>query len=240
MAWTFTDDVAAYRAAAGGLLQAEPERHTVLLTVLTMLMRRGPAAFGPAAPLLGWWSDGGAVTAAALQTPPYPLLVTRLDRRSAAELAAVIADRGTVMPGINGTERDAAAFALAWRDVTGQQGRAHQRQRLYRLGELVPPNPAPPGAARVAAARDTAIVRSWHSAFAAEAGQNEPEPGMIDYRLSAGPGHALGVAGRACLDGRHDRRDLRNRQDRAGLHAAELARPRLRRRRHRSDHRARH
>ena len=74
MAWTFTDDVTAYDVAAGGLLSSEPERHTVLLSVLATLMNRGLTAFGPAAPLLGWWSDGAVVTAAVLQTPPYPLL----------------------------------------------------------------------------------------------------------------------------------------------------------------------
>jgi predicted GNAT family acetyltransferase len=186
MAWTFTDDVAAYRAAAGDLLSSEPERHTVLLSVLATLMSRGPTAFGPAAPLLGWWSDGGAVTAAVLQTPPHALLMTGFDGHSAAELAEVLARRGTVLPGINGTEPDAAAFALAWRDVTGQQGQAHQRQRLYRLGALIPPNSVPPGAARVATAGDTAIVRSWYSAFAAETGTEEAPPGMIENRLGAG------------------------------------------------------
>jgi predicted GNAT family acetyltransferase len=186
MAWSFTDDVTAYSAAAGGLLNSEPERHTVLLSVLATLMSRGPTAFGPAAPLLGWWSDGGAVTAAVLQTPPHALLMTGFGGHSAAELAEVLAGRGTVLPGINGTEPDAAAFALAWRDVTGQQGQARQRQRLYRLCTLIPPNSVPPGAARVATGGDTAIVRSWYSAFAAETGVEEALPGMIDNRLGAG------------------------------------------------------
>jgi len=185
MAWTFTDDVAAYGAAVGGLLSSEPERHTVLLSVLATLSR-GPTAFGPVAPLLGWWSDGETVTAAVLRTPPYPLLTTSLDGRPAAELAAVLAGRGTVLSAINGAEPDAAAFAQAWRAVTGQQGRAHQRQRLYRLGKQIPPSPAPPGAARVATAGDTVIARAWYSAFAAETGQEGAPAGVITSRLGAG------------------------------------------------------
>src|SRR5260221_12955625 len=97
MAWTFTDDVAAYGAAAGGLLSSEPERHTVLLSVLATLTSRGPTAFGPMAPLPGWWSDGETVTAAVLRTPPYPLLTTSLDGRPAAELAAGLARRRTAL-----------------------------------------------------------------------------------------------------------------------------------------------
>jgi len=186
MAWSFTDDVAAYGAAAGSLLSSEPERHTVLLSVLRTLMSRGPTAFGSAAPLLGWWSDGGAVTAAVLQTPPHALLMTGFPGRSAAELATALADRGTFLPGVNGTEQDATAFALAWCELTGQQGQEHQRQRLYRLGKLIPPDPAPVGAARVAAAADAAIARSWYSAFAAEVRQPGAPPGMIESRLGAG------------------------------------------------------
>jgi predicted GNAT family acetyltransferase len=186
MAWTFTDDVAAYGAAVGGLLSSEPERHTVLSSVLATLTSRGPTAFGPVAPLLGWWSDGGAVTAAVLQTPPHPLLTTGFPGRSAAELATALADRGAIVPGVNGADQDAAAFALAWLDTTGQHGQAHQRQRLYRLGMLVPAHPAPAGAARVATAGDAAIARAWYSAFAAEAGQEDAPAGVITSRLGAG------------------------------------------------------
>src|SRR5258706_2153071 len=135
MAWTFTDDVAAYGAAAGGLLSSEPERHTVLLSVLATLTSRGPTAFGPMAPLLGWWSDSETVTAAVLRTPPYPLLTTSLDGRPAAELAAGLAGRGTVLSRINGAEPDAAAFAPALRGVTGPQGPGLQPRRVY------PPRP---------------------------------------------------------------------------------------------------
>src|SRR6266568_1235162 len=73
MGWTLTDDVGAYRAAVGELLSSEPERNTVLLSVLASLTRLGPAAFGDAAPLFGWWPRDGAPRAAVLQTPPPPV-----------------------------------------------------------------------------------------------------------------------------------------------------------------------
>src|SRR5260370_26526909 len=101
MAWTFTDDLGAYGAAAGGLLRSEPERHSVLLSVLATLTSSGPTAFGAAAPLLGWWSDGGAVTAAVLHTPPHPLLTTGLPPASAAAPAIALAPGGPTTPCIN-------------------------------------------------------------------------------------------------------------------------------------------
>jgi predicted GNAT family acetyltransferase len=186
MAWTFTDDVGTYTAAVGGLLSEAPEHNTVLLSVLASLTGVGPAAFGPAPPLLGWWSDRGPVRAAILQTPPHPLLMTGLPDNSADGLARALADRGTGLPGISGAEQDAAALAQAWRDLTGRTGRVSQRQRLYRLSRLIPPDPAPRGAPRIAAIGDTSLIRTWYSAFAAETGTEDLPPALIEERLGAG------------------------------------------------------
>ncbi len=192
MAWTLTDDIASYQAAAGGLLRADPVRNTVLLSVLASLVTFGPAAFGQQPPLYGWWSPNDAgvnsrtVTAAILRTPPYALLVTTLPGPSAAQLAGVLADSGTELPGINGREQDATALARAWHERTGRRGQVSQRQRLYQLGDLVRPEPAPHGTARVATVADVAIVRAFYSAFSAEVGdENTPEQLVAD-RLTAG------------------------------------------------------
>src|SRR5690348_8074335 len=119
MAWTFTDDVGAYRAAVGELLSSEPERHTVLLSVLARLTRRGPHAFADEPPALGWWPSDGAPQAAVLQTPPWPMLLTALPGESAAQLAQAIANRGATLSGLNGPVADATAVAAAWQTVTG-------------------------------------------------------------------------------------------------------------------------
>jgi predicted GNAT family acetyltransferase len=192
MAWTLTDDIASYRAAVGGLLSADPVRHTVLLSVLAGLVEFGLAAFGPEPPLFGWWSQdgpsrsGATVTAAILRTPPHELLFTTLPGPSAAQLAGALADRGAALPGINGREQDATALALAWHERTGRRGQVSQRQRLYRLVDLVMPDPAPDGAARVAADADAAIVRAFYSAFAAEVGHEDAPEQLVADRLMAG------------------------------------------------------
>ena len=185
MAWTLTHDIDAYQSAAGGLLGSQPVRNTVLLSVLTSLTRLGPAVYGDESPLFGWWPEVGVVSAAVLQTPPYPMLLTDLPGESAAELVAALTRRGLRPPGFNGTERDVAALGRAWQR-TGQPGRLHQRQRLYRLGGLVPPDHAPDGAARVGTAADKALVTSWFSAFAAEAGVHDSPVQVVRSRLSSG------------------------------------------------------
>ncbi len=116
MAWTLTDDMAAYEASAGDFLAADPVRNTVMLSILASLARIGPHAYGTEMPLFGWWLPDDAppapgdanVTAAILQTPPHAVLITTLPGQAATQLARALADRGVAPPGINGAEQDAA------------------------------------------------------------------------------------------------------------------------------------
>jgi predicted GNAT family acetyltransferase len=197
MAWTLTGDIAEYQTTAGGLLNADPVRNTVLLTILASLTRIGLTAFGPEPPLFGWWApnDGAGpnlasasrtISAAVLQTPPHALLITGLPGRSAVHLARALAGRGVPLPGVNGAERDTTAFARAWQQLTGISGQIAQRQRLYRLGELVWPLPVPDGAARVATTADAAVARALYSEFAADVGQEDAPESLVADRVQAG------------------------------------------------------
>ena len=194
MAWTLTDEVADYQAAAGGLLSADPVRNTVLLTILASLASLGPTAFGPEPPLFGWWAPGNCggpgrsrtVGAAVLQTPPHALLITVLPGSSSAELAQALAMRGISLPGVNGPEKYVTEFAKEWHQLTGVPGRVSQRQRLYRLREMVRPDPPPPGGVRVATTADAAVARALYSAFAADVGQDDAPERVIADRARAG------------------------------------------------------
>ena len=78
MAWTLTENLAEFLGAAGDMLRSQPAEHTLLLTISETLRARGGHAFGQAGPLFGWWDEAGGVTAAMLQTPPFPLVVTAM------------------------------------------------------------------------------------------------------------------------------------------------------------------
>jgi len=87
MAWTLTDDLGDYLAAAAGFLRSRPVQHTIQLSAVETLRARGASAFGETAPLFGWWRSGtGEITAALLHTPPYPVCPgsprKRMTRRS--------------------------------------------------------------------------------------------------------------------------------------------------------------
>jgi GNAT superfamily N-acetyltransferase len=170
MSWTLTPDCGAFLDAAGDFLRADPVRHTIQLSVTETLRARG-AYFGGLVPLFGWWQPAGkGVTGVFLHTPPYPVLLTELPAGAARPLAAELAARGAAPGGVNALERDAREFAAAWGGRTGATARLHQRSRLYRLGELTPPDPWPPGLARIAGPADRDLLVSWFAAFRAEVG----------------------------------------------------------------------
>src|SRR5690348_12380420 len=158
MAWQLTEDVQTYLAAADGFLRARPAENTVILTAAAAVRARGPGAFGGSGPLFGWQAEpDGAVTAACLHTPPFPVVLTAMTDGHAAALACELAARGRRPAGVNGAPAPATAFAAAWQDHTGQAARTTMRMRLYALGQLLPPDPPPPGQARIASAQDTAL-----------------------------------------------------------------------------------
>ena len=78
MAWQLTDNLADFSAAIRPLLDAEPERFTVLATVLDTLLRHGPNFYGDAPPVLAWWTQGSEVRAFPPMRPGRPR-----DRRAA-------------------------------------------------------------------------------------------------------------------------------------------------------------
>jgi predicted GNAT family acetyltransferase len=122
-----------------------------------------------------------------LHTPPYPLLLGGLPPGSAAELAARLAGVGRQLPGVNAQEHAAVCFAAAWQALTGAGYATHRRSRLYRLADLVPPDPMPDGAPRVAGESDLDLLERWFRAFAGEVKDlTGPQPGAVSDRLSYG------------------------------------------------------
>jgi len=178
MVWRTTGDVAGFLAAAGECLWRERARNTVILTVSEQL-RVNPVRYssprdigispdGDHRPLFGWWTDqSDIVSGAFLHTPPYPLLLTAIPRGVAADLATALA--GRPLSGVNGHVAAAEAFAATWRAAhPSRKVTVERRLRLYRLGELAWPDPAPDGTLRVATDTDAPLLTDWFTAFADE------------------------------------------------------------------------
>lgn len=173
-AWHLTEDVETFLAQAGDFLRSRPALHTVPLTVTEALRTRGATAYGTEAPLLGWQERAGEVRAAFFRTPPRRLTITSLTPTEADALAAHLAGLGHVLPGVNADDDTADAFAEAWARHTGVTPTLHERERLYRLGALTPPDPAPEGRGRVVGEQDRDQLMLWYREFVAAIGGTAP------------------------------------------------------------------
>ncbi|WP_430780422.1 GNAT family N-acetyltransferase [Actinoplanes sp. G11-F43] len=187
MTWQLTSDIELFDERAGEFLRSEPVRHTVLLTVVATLRSQGPFVYGDVAPLLGWWtSPAGVVEGALLQTPPYPLTLTGVPSEAVQAAAHALADRGWHGPA-NMLAGDVPAFTEVWGSRVGGPMTTGMRTRLFRLAELTPPEPSPPGRARVAGPADRPLLLDWFTAFFDDMGEHPSDVGtVLDERLTDG------------------------------------------------------
>ena len=218
MGWFITADTGEFLAVAGEYLRAEPARNTVVLTVTEDLrVRTAPpsqaarsqgvrsqdaqsqgasAGAGLDEPLFGWWrpparpggESAGPVGAVCMHTPTFPILLSQVSWQAAAELACDLATAGRELSGVSAAEDAADAFASAWQDRTGDTITVYRRMRLFRLAELIPPEPGPEGTARLATERDRDLLAAWFDAFAREVGDppRHDNRALVDGRLGHG------------------------------------------------------
>lgn len=162
-------DAGAFAAVAAPLLQADPLRHTVALSVLDAMLRDGE----PSAVLLTV-HDGGEATAAVLRSPGRPALVSAVPPRLAPAVERALADADPAVARVSAPVAEAEAFAAARVARAGGRAEPAMRMRLFALDTLVPPSGVP-GRARRADARDVPLLGSWRRAFGAEAEHDERE-----------------------------------------------------------------
>jgi uncharacterized protein len=168
------DDAATFLADAEPLLLADEARHNLILGIAGTI-RDAPSRY----PLRSMWlvRDNGEVVVAALQTPPYNLVLARpRSSQALAKLAEAVA--GEELPGVVGTEPEVYAFAELWSERSGVPSRVNMRQGVYAL-ERVELLSAVPGSARVATAADHGRVLQWWIAFGDEV-LHEGGPGRED------------------------------------------------------------
>ncbi|AJC54952.1 acetyltransferase [Streptomyces sp. 769] len=168
--WHLTEDLDDFLARAGDFLRSRPALHTVPLTVTETLRTRGADAFGTEAPIFGWLDRAGEVRAAFFRTPPRRLVLTPLTPDEADSLAAHLAGLSPLLPGVTADHDTATVFAEAWERRTGATLALHERERLYRLGTLTPPEPLPEGRSRVAGQHDREQLIVWYREFVEDIG----------------------------------------------------------------------
>ncbi|GAA0311962.1 GNAT family N-acetyltransferase [Streptomyces polychromogenes] len=186
MTWTFSTDLAAWLTAARPAVAAHPVVNTTLLSVIDALERRGPHAYGDSEPVFGWWTGpDGTVGGAVLHTPPFPLLLGVLPAEAVRALGGALSADPLLarVTKFNARRADAQALAQAW----GAPTRVAEELRLYRLGTLKAPDPAPEGRARRAGEADLPLLTRWTAEFSRECGLPvTPSEASLRDRISYG------------------------------------------------------
>ena len=159
-------DPAVFLAEAQALLLEDEARHNLMLGIASTL-RDHPAVY----PEHRLWlvGDTGRTVGAALQTPPFNLVVAgpAAEGTLAALAEALYAER-IELPGVTGAVPEADGFAEAWTQHAGLRCRRRMTQRIYRLTEVRPVRGVA-GRPRAATEADRELLVSWVRAFAEEA-----------------------------------------------------------------------
>jgi RimJ/RimL family protein N-acetyltransferase len=213
-AWMIADGLDQFDRTAIAYLSTSPAANTLLLTVFERLRMHGPHAFGDRDPQLAvWFGADGNPGGAVLRTPPFGYVASDLPAEAARAFADVLLDARS---GLDGREIGMPVsvfepFAAAWRARTGNAPRVTERTRLYRLAELVAPDPAPAGRARLAEDADVPLVARFLEEFWTELEHAQPAGAALDPRRVArarvdegafwlwcdAAGHAVSLAGHA-------------------------------------------
>lgn len=167
MAWTFSNEVDEYEAAAGSLLRADAGRNTIGVTVIDLAQRRSEPMDPPE--LFAWWTEPHlGVTGCASITPPWPLLLESVPEHALRPLAERLRNDGINVPGVNGPTELAATFSVIWRSLSGERVQLHDAMRLFQLGTLQPPGRPVSGNPRLATDDDFSLVVDWYKQFGVE------------------------------------------------------------------------
>jgi hypothetical protein len=181
----FTDDPAAFLAAAAHYLAADPVLTTVVATVTQRAVAEDERGESRAGGRPRWWvlvREHGEVVGVGMRTAPfvpYPLFVLPLPEDAARQLARILHARGEVVSGVNGALPAALTIAEETAGLSGGTASVHEHTRLHELGELIEPAQSP-GRLRAAGEADLALAVRWFNAFARDAaeqaGREEEDP----------------------------------------------------------------
>ncbi len=178
----FSDARSYVDRAAPWLLRREAE-NGLFLGVATALL--GPHRFEP--PIyLAVLEEAGQVVGCAFRTPPFHPALTRLPPDAIAPLVEDMASVYERLPGVQGPESEARAFAAAWCRRKGCTSTVAFELCLHVLRAVRRPARPASGLLRRADAQDLGLVRAWAAAFVAETGVETPAEDYGEHLLQAG------------------------------------------------------
>ncbi|HAR43770.1 MAG TPA: hypothetical protein DCS07_14235 [Bdellovibrionales bacterium] len=153
-------------------LVQEEARNNLLLGLCSNLKAGLTASSIP--PLLIRIMHRQKVLAAALQTPPNPLVLTRASKEELDLLAAALLSRNLSIPSVVGPPDEARYFADQWCHSHSLKAVLAMKQGIYQLTQVIQPPPVP-GRMRVAHHAELSLVAQWMYEFNDEAMPQDPK-----------------------------------------------------------------
>jgi len=175
----------AFLERARAFLLGDEACHNLLLGVPNTMAARDISQDSP--PYFAVIMHAGDVVGAAMMTPPFRLVLSRMEHpQASAVIAQDLLAAGIIPPGVHAPVPVSEQFARTWQELTGQPSEQAIRQRIYRL-ERVRPVGGVAGRLRRASKADGLVLIPWVRAFHAEAfGEHAPPidaEQLVDRRL---------------------------------------------------------
>ena len=170
---------------AWAYLTSRPIEHNVMATVVSRLEPTETAS----TPLFAWVQagTGDEVSAAALRTPPRPLLASSMTAEAAGALMPKLLEAVGELPGVNGPHPAARYLAEAWQRCTGGTAAKGMSLAIYWLEHVDQPRCRPAGHPRRAGPAERELLMGWTLAFMREVGVPEADvERSVDRRLREG------------------------------------------------------
>ena len=198
-----------------GELLAQNETKNNLVLGLALRLKQDLQAFGQVRPLMALVRDGfGNITAAAVMTPPFPVIVfcEPINQTALEALVDFLIASEWQVSGVNGVEAVSDAFARFWQEKTGQASRTVVRMRAYELRSVVQVE-YPSGGMRLAKPHEAQLAADLHNAMVeevvsgprrvatAESQISQIESGNVFFWEDAGKVVAVTVANRPQIKG---------------------------------------
>ncbi|MDJ0617684.1 MAG: GNAT family N-acetyltransferase [Calothrix sp. MO_192.B10] len=181
----FNDSKQFYDTAKDYLLQYEAH-HCLPLAIAETLVKH-PQRYN-CQPYLAVVESAGEVVATAIRTPPYKLVLSRIEDLGAVELIAKdLYSQQTELPGFSGLIEETLAFAQTWQNITDQACQLGMQMRIHQL-QTVQDIPRSQGHLRNATDEYRSLLLKWYKEFDTEAmgamgGTQESIERAIDHHL---------------------------------------------------------
>jgi uncharacterized protein len=176
-------DASSFLELAGPLLTAHEARNNLILGIAGTLVTH-PEAYRSSNRWVAM--DDGHPVAAALRTPPYPLVLADAEDPTAiVPLLAAVRDDDPEIPGLTANEPFVGPAAAAWVAASGAAVTTRFGQGVFEL-RSVNEVPRPDGAPRVAGVDDRVVLLRWSAEFEQEALAHRPlEPDQIEQAVES-------------------------------------------------------